>query len=220
MNSSVQSEHSFCRTKWSQMIKYNLLNAIFGLFLTVTFVNSVEKFQSEENGMLQIKFKLPFFCNWMKSKFTASDPFECDMRLTDEQIKMLYSPARNGLISTRYRWPNKTVPYTLPRDLSQPQKNQIELALRTMESISCVKFVERTDENDYVDVIVCTQIDFHWNLSNEIFSFFHSLVPVDAVAIRLLDACMENKPWACQMMKLIKVAFAWEQLCMNSYTVS
>lgn len=142
------------------------------------------------------------------------------MRLTEEQTEMLYSPARNGLISTRYRWPNKTVPYTLPRDLSQPQKIQIERALRTMESVSCVKFVERTDENDYVDVIVCTQIDFHWNLSNELCLFSRSLVPVDAVAIHLLGACVENKPWACQMMRLVKVVSAWEQLCMNSYMVS
>lgn len=76
------------------------------------------------------------------------------MRLTEEQADMLFSPARNGLISTTYRWPNKTVPYSLTNELSEPQKTQIELALRTMESVSCVKFVERTTEPDYVDVIV------------------------------------------------------------------
>lgn len=77
------------------------------------------------------------------------------MRLTEEQKEILFSPAKNGLILTKFRWPNKTVPYTLPKSLSHPQKIQTELALRTLESVSCVKFVERTDESDYVEVIVC-----------------------------------------------------------------
>lgn len=80
------------------------------------------------------------------------------MRLTEEQTEMLFSPAKNGLIATKFRWPNKTVPYTLPKALSTPQKIQTELALKTLESVSCVKFVERTDETDYVEVIVSQQI--------------------------------------------------------------
>lgn len=80
------------------------------------------------------------------------------MRLTEEQTEVLFSPARNGLISTIYRWPNKTLPYTLPKELSEPQKSQIELALQTMETVSCVKFVERTNQHDYVEVIVCVFI--------------------------------------------------------------
>lgn len=77
------------------------------------------------------------------------------MKLTEEQSELLFSPARNGLISTEFRWPDKTLAYTLPENLSNKQKTQIELALRTMESLSCVKFVERTEQTDYVEVKVC-----------------------------------------------------------------
>lgn len=82
------------------------------------------------------------------------------MRLTEEQSEMLYSPAKNGLVLTKYRWPNKTLPYVLPKNLTTPQKIQTELALKTLESVSCVKFVERTNQADYVEVVVCSN-EFH-----------------------------------------------------------
>lgn len=82
------------------------------------------------------------------------------MRLTEEQEEILFSPAKNGLVLTKFRWPNKTIPYVLPKTLSAPQKAQTELALRTLESVSCVKFVKRTDQTDYVDVVVCLRISF------------------------------------------------------------
>lgn len=102
------------------------------------------------------------------------------MRLTEEQTEMLFSPAKNGLIATKFRWPNKTVPYTLPKALSTPQKIQTELALKTLESVSCVKFVERTDETDYVEVIVSQQnllsFSSRWNYFR-CFQFFLQLGP-------------------------------------------
>lgn len=79
---------------------------------------------------------------------------EGDMRLTEEQIDDLFSPARNGLIKTKYRWPNKTVPYELNINHSKEQNEQIELALKTIESVSCMRFIKRTTEKDYIDIMV------------------------------------------------------------------
>lgn len=76
------------------------------------------------------------------------------MILSEEQFEALFSPARNGLLSPEYRWPNKTVPYQLCQEHSQEQQNAIELALKKIESVSCVKFVRRTDQNDYVEITV------------------------------------------------------------------
>lgn len=76
------------------------------------------------------------------------------MILTDEQKDALFGRTRNGMIQIGFRWPNKTVPYELSSNHTQEQRDYIELALATMESVSCLKFVRRTDETDYVEVKV------------------------------------------------------------------
>lgn len=74
------------------------------------------------------------------------------MLLTEKQLQELSSSARNGLISTDYRWPNKTIPYQLSMNHTKKQRDYIEQALGTIESVSCVKFIRRTHESDYVEV--------------------------------------------------------------------
>lgn len=76
------------------------------------------------------------------------------MILSQEQHVDISMPTRNGLIETKYRWPNKTMPYQLSSNHTQEQRDHIELALRTLESVSCVKFVRRTNEVDFVQLNV------------------------------------------------------------------
>lgn len=78
------------------------------------------------------------------------------MILTDEQMQELtLSPSLfNGRLKTKYRWRNATVPYVLSMDHTKEQQNYIESALKTIESVSCVKFVRRTNENDHIEVQV------------------------------------------------------------------
>ena len=76
------------------------------------------------------------------------------MILTEEQMDELFSPARNGLISTKYRWPNKTVPYRLTHEHTREQRDYIELAVRKIESVSCLKFVRQTNQPAYIQITV------------------------------------------------------------------
>lgn len=76
------------------------------------------------------------------------------MRLDDEQMEDLFSPARNGIISTKYRWPHRTVPYRLSHKHSKEQRNYIELALSEIEAVSCLKFVRQTNEKSYIAITV------------------------------------------------------------------
>lgn len=86
---------------------------------------------------------------------------EGDMILTEEQMDMLYSPARNGLISKSRHWPNNTVYYQLSKKHSQAQQDYIELALRKMELVSCLKFIRRTNQKEYIAITVsCLQFLF------------------------------------------------------------
>lgn len=93
--------------------------------------------------------------NYKQNPEELSGQFEGDMVLNPEQAEYIFGDQRNGLIDTRYRWLNNTVPYNLSSDVfSTAQVAHIELALRTLESVSCIKFVPYTNEVAYVDVTV------------------------------------------------------------------
>lgn len=81
------------------------------------------------------------------------DHFEGDMILT-EQMDDLFSPARNGKISTKYRWPNKIIPYRLSKEHTKQQRNYIERALKQIESMSCLTFRRQRNEEHYIEITV------------------------------------------------------------------
>lgn len=76
------------------------------------------------------------------------------MILSDAQFDAIFRRRRNGLIAKDYRWPNRSVPYEMSKYHSKQQQNQIELAMREIESVSCIKFVRHTNETDYIEFTV------------------------------------------------------------------
>lgn len=82
------------------------------------------------------------------------DQYEGDMVLNQEQMEIISTPERNGLILVKYRWPNKTVAYQLNANHTQQQRDFIEISLKTLESVSCLKFVRRTNEEEFVNLTV------------------------------------------------------------------
>lgn len=81
--------------------------------------------------------------------------FEGDMILNDQQLLAISRKMmRNGMINTTLRWPNKIVPFELSSNITKLQQNYIRLALDTIESKSCIKFVQHTNEEGYVYVTV------------------------------------------------------------------
>lgn len=136
---------------------------VVGLLSTVAFSLPLETNQAARNGKIFIKCINKWdHSNWtdqiLVSKVFGSkngDLVEGDMLLTDEQKEDLFSPARNGLIKTKYRWPNKTaIPFDFNPNHSKEQNDHIKLALKTIESVSCVRFVERTTEQEYISIMV------------------------------------------------------------------
>lgn len=65
----------------------------------------------------------------------------------------MFGHQRNGVIDKQYRWLNNTLAYALDNVFSPTEVAQIELGLRTIESISCVRFIPHTTQEDYVEVI-------------------------------------------------------------------
>lgn len=76
--------------------------------------------------------------------------FEGDIELTDSQANDIKK--RTALTSHTYRWTHNIVPYVL-YDQTDEQKAYIREALDEMESHLCLKFVPRTDEKNYVNVV-------------------------------------------------------------------
>ncbi|XP_035784368.1 zinc metalloproteinase nas-4-like [Anopheles albimanus] len=78
--------------------------------------------------------------------------FEGDMVLTPEQenaVKYGYT----AVIGEFYKWPNNIVPYAIDKNaFTVSQQNSIVSALQQIELVSCVRFVPRTTEKDYVMV--------------------------------------------------------------------
>lgn len=103
--------------------------------------------------------------------FAGMEYFDGDMILTAEQKNYLLSPNTdtdnfNGLINKKYRWPNKTIPYQLNSTHTRRQQGLIKMALKLIETNTCVKFVERTNESDFIQIEVSSQFSFHNCLSS------------------------------------------------------
>lgn len=95
------------------------------------------------------------------------------MNLSEEQVDEIFSLAKIDSISKKYRWPNKTVPYQLSMDHTKEQRDHIELALKTIESVSCVKFVRRNYERNYVEITASSLIFMIHTFSfNNLYNYF------------------------------------------------
>ncbi|GFV81034.1 zinc metalloproteinase nas-15 [Trichonephila clavipes] len=50
------------------------------------------------------------------------------------------------------RWPNAVVPYTLDQIYSESEKQLIRSAMDEFEKQTCIKWIEKTDEDNYVEI--------------------------------------------------------------------
>ncbi|EDS37677.1 meprin A subunit beta [Culex quinquefasciatus] len=80
----------------------------------------------------------------------AGDHFQGDIVLTDIQADAVES-GRTALIGPQYMWPDRIVYYTIRAgDFSLSQITSIKQAVEQISLVSCIKFVERTNQKDYV----------------------------------------------------------------------
>lgn len=86
--------------------------------------------------------------------FLQDFPENCEIIVTDAQQEE-FNFIRAGLIDTRYRWPNNTVVYNMNSPpFEQYEKDLVERSLKSIEDVTCVKFVRRTNEDYYVNLTV------------------------------------------------------------------
>lgn len=81
------------------------------------------------------------------------DHFEGDLILNQKQLNASKSE-ESGLDSLDIRWPENVIPYQLSGKHTKQQQNQIEMALSSIEAVSCLKFKRRSNESDFVKLSV------------------------------------------------------------------
>jgi len=59
---------------------------------------------------------------------------------------------RNGIKALRYRWPKGNIPYILDHRYDQKGREQIALAFQSYHKNTCLKFIPRTNEKDYIKI--------------------------------------------------------------------
>lgn len=84
-----------------------------------------------------------------------SGQFEGDIILNALQKQFVRGiHSKTGLLNETYRWINNTIAYEIDYEtFNDEQIAHIELGLELIQNVTCVTFVERTDEEDYISVI-------------------------------------------------------------------
>ncbi|CAH3104393.1 unnamed protein product, partial [Pocillopora meandrina] len=128
---------------WKVCVKMTLLFCFLVAFCMLTFGSPLEHNDREKRGSSKIRV------------------FEGDMWLTEEQIQA----AENGMdpnnaagtrgLSKYRKWPSGIVPYTLADSADKWYKRgAIFSAMKEWQQKTCIKFVPRTNQRDYIEFFV------------------------------------------------------------------
>lgn len=61
--------------------------------------------------------------------------------------------ARNAIIDMSKRWPNGVVPYVISSSYNSNERATIAMAMRNYQDNTCIRFIPRTFERDYIHII-------------------------------------------------------------------
>jgi len=73
-----------------------------------------------------------------------------DTTLHEGDIKLFGE--KNAILSSSYRWPNAQIPYEISADYTTDQRTVIAFAMSTYHNNTCIRFVPRTCEKNYIRI--------------------------------------------------------------------
>lgn len=79
--------------------------------------------------------------------------FQGDMNLDDDQLADIFGE-RNAKRNESFRWKSAIVPFQISSDHDAEYTENILKAMKEMEKVSCVRFRQRSNETDYVQIQV------------------------------------------------------------------
>lgn len=79
-----------------------------------------------------------------------------DMHLLTEQYHAMYTNIApyNTIKSDAYKWPGKVVYYRMCATHDEWKREKIRIAMNAIEKVTCVRFIPRTNQRDYVEFTV------------------------------------------------------------------
>merc|ERR1711963_946212 len=108
--------------------------------------NQMEKLKT--NATTERMMKLP---QWRS--FAPKESMESLEVIGEKTVKRLYKEQRNILAPLVYHWPNGIMYYTIDAAFTDSERAIIASGITHVEENSCIRFVPRTTEHDYVDII-------------------------------------------------------------------
>uniref|UniRef100_A0A915AVD1 Zinc metalloproteinase n=1 Tax=Parascaris univalens TaxID=6257 RepID=A0A915AVD1_PARUN len=109
-----------------------------------------------------VGYKLVDRTEYAANKKILNEVFESDLVLTIPQMRDVINDfqrringgrnvrsKRKAIVGKGFRWPNQVVPYFLKENDTE-WRNLIMRGIRKWEAETCIRFVERTNENDYI----------------------------------------------------------------------
>lgn len=97
-----------------------------------------------------------------------SGHYQGDILLTPDQSKALRGTSRTGLRDIIYRWPNRTIPYSIDAVFNENEVDLIETGIQRIIDATCLNIIQRTDEVNYVRIIVSFKICFLYKKNKKI----------------------------------------------------
>ncbi|XP_039292598.1 astacin-like metalloendopeptidase [Nilaparvata lugens] len=79
----------------------------------------------------------------------SRDLYQGDILATPDLV--VTQDGRNAVISTKYKWPNATVPYQFTSNYTEEEREKVESSMKEIETKTCVKFTPKADiDKDYI----------------------------------------------------------------------
>ncbi|XP_068249144.1 zinc metalloproteinase nas-4-like isoform X2 [Palaemon carinicauda] len=81
--------------------------------------------------------------------------FQGDILLNnrDELEYLTVGKGKNAIIDMELRWPNGVIPYVISSTYSKSERNSIALAMKSFHENTCIRFVPREDQRDYIHIL-------------------------------------------------------------------
>jgi len=91
--------------------------------------------------------------DWISMGEGSENRFQGDIVLTEEQERQLNGTERNAITNTAKLWSGATVPYVISSSFSSTERNVIMGAFAAYHQKTCIKFVARTTQSKYINII-------------------------------------------------------------------
>merc|ERR1712013_116260 len=92
----------------------------------------------------------PFFKSGTSNEDLVMEEKELEGAETEARLN---PQPKNGLSKLTYHWPNGVVPYTIDAAFTSTERAAIASGIEHIHENSCIRFVERNGEADYLDII-------------------------------------------------------------------